>query len=109
MTYITRRYHHSGHDYTCTWGFLEVLNEIDLLNEITGPKHIRWYDGVVKVVHKNHPDIKFIGNCHARQGSSNNSWVWRQFLDRDVHASDAPWPIDAVSFHGCESFTLPLF
>ena len=41
---------------------LEVLNEMDY---IAGPKYIKWYDGVVTTVRKAHPKVKFIGNCHA--------------------------------------------
>jgi hypothetical protein len=49
-------YHHSGHNYT--FGYLEILNEMDLA---AGPGYIRWYDGVVAVVRARHPAIKFIG------------------------------------------------
>eukprot|EP01052_Picozoa_sp_SAG31_P017321 SAG31_NODE_1180_length_9525_cov_4.989497_6_plen_415_part_00 len=49
-------YHHSGHNYT--FGYLELLNEMDLL---AGENYIRWYDGVVAVVKARHPTIKFIG------------------------------------------------
>ena len=83
-------YHHSGHNFS--WGFLEVLNEMDY---IAGPKYIRWYDGVTKIVKANHPDIKFIGNCHAGQGAGDNASTWRQFLNRSAHAPGTPWPIDA--------------
>lgn len=34
------------------------------------------------------------------QGQDNNSWTWRQFLDRNEHIPGAVWPVDAVSFHG---------
>ena len=88
-------YHHSGHHYT--FGFLEVLNEMDW---IAGPKYIRWYDGVVKIVRANHPSIRFIGNCHAGQGNADDSEIWRQFLNQSEHAPGTPWPVDAVSFHG---------
>jgi hypothetical protein len=88
-------YHHSGHNYT--FGFLEVLNEMDF---IAGPKYIQWYDGVTKIVRANHPTIKFIGNCHAGQGNAGDGAIWRQFLNQSAHAPGTPWPIDAVSFHG---------
>ena len=39
------KYQHSGHNYT--FGYLEVLNEMDY---IAGPKYIKWYDGVTTVV-----------------------------------------------------------
>ena len=101
-------FHHSGHNYT--FGYLELLNEIDNIGsgipgipgsgKIPGPAYIRWYDGVVATVRERHPAIKFVGNCHAWQGQKNNSWTWRQFLDRNEHAPGAVWPIDAVSFHG---------
>ena len=55
-------YHHSGHNYT--FGYLELLNEMDVL---AGKGYIKWYDGVVAVVRARHPTIKFIGNCHALQ------------------------------------------
>ena len=63
---------------------------------IAGPKYIRWYDGVTKIVKANHPNIKFIGNCHAGQGTADNCSIWRQFLNRSNHAPGTPWPIDAV-------------
>lgn len=74
-----------------------MLNEMDY---IAGPKYIRWYDGVTKIVKANHPDIKFVGNCHAGQGAGDNASTWRQFLNQSAHAPGTPWPIDAVSFHG---------
>ena len=98
MTDELGTYHHSGHNYT--FGYLEVLNEMDY---IAGPKYIKWYDGVVTTVRKAHPKIKFIGNCHAGQGTPT---MWEQFLNRSEHADDAPFPIDAVSFHGCKTGTI---
>ena len=97
MTDELNTYHHSGHNYT--FGYLEVLNEMDY---IAGPKYIKWYDGVVTTVRKAHPKIRFIGNCHAGQGTPA---MWEQFLNRSEHAADAPFPIDAVSFHGCKTGT----
>jgi hypothetical protein len=74
-----------------------------MVSDIAGPKYIHWYDGVVKVVKENHPNIKFIGNCHAGQGSGGNASIWREFLNQSAHAPGTPWPIDAVSFHGYAS------
>eukprot|EP01045_Picozoa_sp_COSAG04_P017248 COSAG04_NODE_1511_length_6492_cov_2.089786_3_plen_215_part_00 len=62
-------------------------------------RYIELFDGIVRVVHRNHPHIKFVGNCLAGQGSAIDSLVWRTFLSREEHASDIPWPISAVSFH----------
>ena len=118
-------YHHSGHNIT--FGYLEILNEVDLQRHIyfsnaTGAlastcapnttsdqcaqglvanvrRYIALYDAVVRVVHQNHPNIKFVGNCLAGRGDTLDSLVWRTFLNRSEHASDIPWPIDAVSFH----------
>ena len=118
-------FHHSGHNVT--FGYLEVLNEVDFnrhiyfSNETGAPgstcaphateaecaaglvanvrRYIALYDAVVRVVHQNHPHIKFVGNCLAGRGDALDSLVWRTFLNRSEHASDIPWPIDAVSYH----------
>jgi hypothetical protein len=62
-------------------------------------RYIKLYDGIVREVHKYHPDIKFVGNCLSGRGDAQDSLVWRTFLNRSEHAQDLPWPIDAVSFH----------
>ena len=90
----------------CFFVILHEVIDLDInlfsCSYIAGPKYIRWYDGVTKIVKANHPNIKFIGNCHAWQGTADNCSIWRQFLNRSNHAPGTPWPIDAVSFHGCE-------
>ena len=73
-------YHHSGHNYT--FGWLEVLNEVDLNGAIymesagcgwhcgnrtkllaNVRRYIAFYDGVATAVRANHPHVRFVGNC----------------------------------------------
>ena len=104
-------YHHSGHNVT--FGYLEILNEIDILFDNNLCKHrgicnsplnatrayIQLYDGAVSVVHQRHPNMKFVGNCLSQRGEEDGGIVWRTFLNRSEHATGVPWPIDAVAFH----------
>ena len=98
------RYHHSG--YNISFGYLEVLNEIDINPHFAygGPlnatrRYIKLFDGVATVVKQRHPSIKFVGNCLSGRGDGDNGIVWRTFLNRSEHAAGVPWPIDAVSYH----------
>ena len=105
------QYHHSGHNIT--FGYLEILNEIDGSFDADLCKHqgicnsplnatrayIKLYDGVVSVVRQRHPKMKFVGNCLSQRGEEDGGIVWRTFLNRSEHATGTPWPIDAVSYH----------
>ena len=99
------RRHDSG--YNVSFGYLEILNEIDGNSHIYGPRspveatrrYIRLYDGVATTVRRDHPEIKFVGGCLSGRGDEDDSIVWRTFLNRSEHSADVPWPVDAVSFH----------
>ena len=99
------QYHHSGYNFT--FGYLEILNEIDLRPHIwfsndpvaNTRRYISLYDGVASVVRKNHPTIKFVGNCLAGRGDQDNGVVWRTFLNQSEHRPGTPWPPEAVSWH----------
>ena len=96
-------YHYSGH-FNITFGYLEILNEIDGNAQIYGGRsplnatrrYIQLYDQVSTIVRARHPKQKFVGNCLSGRG---DSVVWGTFLNRSEHAPGTPWPPDAVSYH----------
>ena len=95
-------HHHSGNNIT--FGYLEVLNEVDIDSHIyhssdqtsNWRRYIDLYDGIARTVRRDHPRMKFIGSCLSGRGSPES---WAYFLNRSNHALDTPWPIEGVSFH----------
>lgn len=95
---------HYQSGYNISFGYLEVLNEIDINPHIysssdpivNARRYVAIYDGVTRSVRRDHPRMKFIGSCFSGPGLAAH---WAYFLDRSKHAPGTPWPPEGVSFH----------
>ena len=107
--------HVSNHSYT--WKYWEVLNEVDagssgthcssLNNSAMAPTCVKRYtdiyDGIVTVLHRDHPDLQFTGLVLAFPDCAGSEEWFRYFLNASNHRSpvreDFETYVSEVSYH----------
>ena len=85
--------HESGHKYEIA--YWEVLNEIDFEHSMTPETYTRVYDAIVGAIHRENPNVKFVGLALA--APSKAPGYFEYFLDPKHHQPGIP--LDMVSYH----------
>jgi hypothetical protein len=85
--------HDSGHHYKIAWW--EVGNEVDIEHDQTPEQYTQRYDAIVSAVHKDNPQMKFVGLALAFP--STHPQMFEYFLN---HANHKPGiPLNMISYH----------
>ena len=88
------------------WAVWEVLNEVDYGSPMQCPSptlpdcaanYTRVYDGIVRVLRRDHPELAFSALVLAMEPPEEDFW-WTTFLNASNHAADYR-PPEWVSFH----------
>jgi hypothetical protein len=93
------QWHASGHHYKVA--YWEVLNEVDFEHHMTPETYTAIYDAVVEEIHKNDPQMKFVGLALAATSSVplalQQPRFFEYFLNPQNHKPGIP--IDMISYH----------
>jgi len=93
------QWHASNYHYKV--GYWEVLNEVDFEHQMSPETYTAIYDAIVERLHKDDPELKFVGLALAATSSVPVSMkqprFFEYFLDHKNHKPGIP--IDLISYH----------